>query len=96
MNIIKNMIGIRPGNGIMRQYNNAKIIRNVEVGTALFDFLAATTHAKRKNSFGTMFMSGLTCLMIKFAKDNHCKMKQLKPQRDLIIARAKKIFAAKK
>ena len=96
MNIIAKMAGIRPGNGIMRQYKNAKIRRNVAVGGALFDFGIAANNAKIKDGFGTIVMGGLTCLMMKLAKDNHYKIKQLKPHRNLIVARAKKIFAAKK
>lgn len=86
------VFGIRAGNGIMRQYKNAKIRRNVFAGTAVMDFALATSNAQRKDGFGTFLLGSLTCLMMKLSKDNHLIMKQLKPEHDAILLRAKKIF----
>lgn len=95
MNVITKMTGIRPGNSVIRQYKNAKIRRNIFAGTAVMDFAIAASNARHKDGFGTLVMGSLTCLMIKLSKDSHSIIKQLKPQREAIILRAKKIFAAK-
>lgn len=95
MNRLQKLIGMRNGNGIMRQYKNAKIIRNLTGGVAAYDLYVGARHAMNHDAVGTMFFGGFSCFFLKLAKDSTDIMKNLRPMRDEIVARAKQIYMNK-
>lgn len=95
MNIIQKSFGMRAGNTIPRRYKNAKIQRNAGVAGAIMDFAFASQHALDHEAGWTMVFGGFTCLMVKLTQLSHLKMKELRPQYEEIVARAKKIYSKK-
>lgn len=90
--IDKLMNPIYTGSSIVKQYQRAKLRRNIYAGTSMMDFGFASQHALDHEAGTTTMFGGLTCLMLKFAKDQHQIMKELRPQYKEIVARAKQIY----
>lgn len=87
-----NLSGIRLGNGIARQYKNAKIRRRffaIQSGLAIG---ATTIGIKEKMPQGIILFSGATAIMVSMMKKCNKAMKSLEPAYQEIVQRANRIF----
>ena len=87
-----NLSGIRLGNGIARQYKNAKIRRRFFVAQSGLSTCAAAIGIKESVPQGTVIFSGATALFLSMAKKYHNTVKSLEPAYQQIVQRANKIF----
>ena len=87
-----NISGIRYGNGIARQYKNAKLRRRFFVVQSGLGAVAAGVSAKEKTPQGVVIFSGATALFLSMVKKYHKAMKELEPAYLEIVSRAKTIY----
>ncbi len=87
---------IRPGNGISRQYNNAKIIRNRGWLVGGSSFVLAGLNASQRNGFFTVALGIITCVWAKIIETSIYRMQGLKNEYKQILERANSIKNQKK
>jgi hypothetical protein len=87
-----NISGIKYGNGIARQYKNAKLRRRFFVAQSGLGAVAAGLSAKEKVPQGVLIFSGASVLFLSLAKKCHKVMKSLEPAYQEILNRAKIIY----
>ena len=87
-----NISGIRYGNGIARQYKNAKIRRRFFIVQSGFGAIAAGISAKEKVPQGIAIFSGASAIFLSMVKKCHKTMKELEPAYQEILSRAKLIY----
>jgi hypothetical protein len=87
-----NLSGIRLGNGIARQYKNAKLRRRFYVIQSGLSTTATAMAAKEGTYAGVGIFTAATALFLSMAKKCHKTMKSLEPAYQEIVQRANKIF----
>ena len=87
-----NISGIRLGNGIARQYKNAKLRRRFFVIQSGLSTTAAVIAGKDGSLPGFGIFTGGTALFLAMAKRCHNAMHELQPAYKKIINRAKLIY----
>lgn len=92
---INSTMNLRPGNGIARQYKNAKIMRRVAAGIGLMEFGMASMTAMNKSLLPTLIIGAFTFRMIGQVEKAHNKMLELRPKYEKILEKAKRVFKSK-
>lgn len=87
-----NLSGIRLGNGIARQYKNAKIRRRFFIGQSALSTIIVGAAVKEGSVAGATLLTGATALFLAIAKRCHKTMKSLEPAYQQIVQRANRIF----
>ena len=87
-----NVSGIRLGNGIARQYKNAKLRRRFFIIQSGLSTTAAAMAGKEGSIAGVGIFTGGTALFLSMANKCHKTMKSLEPAYQEIVQRANKIF----
>lgn len=87
-----NISGIRLGNGIARQYKNAKVRRRFFIGQSALSTVVVGAAIKEGSTSGAILLSGTTALFLSMAKKCHNTVKSLEPAYQQIVQRANKIF----
>jgi len=80
---------------IVRSYKRVKNSRNISATGTIMNFTFASQHALNHEAGWTMVFGGLTCIMLKVAKDTQDILNILRPEYKAIVARAKQIYSKK-
>ena len=89
---VQGLTNFASGNGIIRRYNNAKILRNMAGMTALSGMAATAGVIDKQIGYGAIFAI-ITYNFVGLFEKAYKEMNQLRSQRDEIVARAKKIYS---
>ncbi len=93
--MIQKILNLKPGTAVTRQYRNAKKVRAFSAANAVVACSLGFSHAKRHSNI--VFIDMLNILIFgKLIEKSHAIMKNLQPEYNQIVKRAKSIIAVRK
>lgn len=92
--MIRKILNLKPGTAVTRQYRNARKTRAFCAANAVVACSLGYKHAKSGSNMTFIDMANIV-LFGKLAEKAHANMKNLKPQYNEIVNRAKAIFINK-
>ena len=92
--MIRKILNLKPGTAVTRQYRNAQKVRAFSAANAVVACSLGYKHAKSGSNITFIDMANIV-LFGKMAEKSHAIIKNLKPEYNQIVNRAKSIFANK-